>query len=253
MIKLYQFPHSHFSEKARWGLTYKGVPFEIVNLPRGPHAKMFEKMGLAGSTVPVIEDGETLLQGSAAILSYLDQAYPDPPLNVADKQVASEIMAFEADMDQAIGHHGRRYIYSIFLEHPALIKDLFMRGAGPIKRAAFPLLYPKIKKLIVDKLQITDSATAESEQILTTAFERLNARLADREYLFGDTLTRADITAAALTSLFTWPPEHEFDFPDERALPQEVKDFRAGLADQRFYHWGQELYRTHRHKCGRGQ
>ena len=246
MIKLYQFPHSHFSEKARWGLDFKHLPFEIINLPRGPHAKIFEKMGLAETTVPVIEDGETILQGSAAILTYLDQTYSDYPLNAADPETAQQVMEFEADMDQAIGHHGRRYIYSIFLNHPALIKDLFMRDAGPIKRLAFPLLFPKIKQLIIDKLQITESAAAESEQILSSAFDRLNARLADQDYLFGGRMTRADITAAALSSIFTWPLEHDFDFPDEATLPPEVKDFRASLSTQRFFQWGQDLYRMQR-------
>ncbi len=250
MIRLYQFPHSHFSEKARWGLTFKDLPFEIVNLPRGPHAKMFEKMGLAETTVPVIEDGETLLQGSAAILTYLDRSYPEIPLNLPDKDTAQQVMEFEVEIDQAIGHHGRRYVYSIFVNHPALIKDLFMRGAGPIKRAAFPLIFPRIKKLIIDKLQITADSTAESQQILIGAFDHLNARLSDQDYLFGGQMTRADITAAALSSLFTWPPQHEFDFPDEASLPQEVKDFRAELSQQRFFQWGLGLYRTRRHKSG---
>ncbi len=31
MIEFYQFPFSHFCEKARWALDYKGVAYRTVN------------------------------------------------------------------------------------------------------------------------------------------------------------------------------------------------------------------------------
>ena len=29
-MKLLEFPHSHYCEKARWALDYKGIPFEAM-------------------------------------------------------------------------------------------------------------------------------------------------------------------------------------------------------------------------------
>ena len=144
-LKLYQFPHSHFSEKARWALSFKGLDFDIINLPRGPHEKIFRDMGLAETSVPVLENGSDIIQGSGAILTYLDKNFPDRPLMPDDPKMREEILEFEAYLDNAVGHHGRRYIYSIFIDHPSLIKDLFMREAGSIKRALFPSLIPHDK------------------------------------------------------------------------------------------------------------
>ena len=243
-LKLYQFPHSHFSEKARWALSFKGLDFEIINLPRGPHEKIFRKMGLAETSVPVLENGDDIIQGSGDILSYLDEKFPDKPLMPNGSKRQGEILEFESYLDDAVGHHGRRYIYSIFLAHPPLIKDLFMREAGPIKRALFPLLYPAIKRKIHNKLNLSDAATQESRIELERAFATLNHRLEETNYLFGNQVTRADITAAALTAIFTWPEQHEFDWPDVATLPAEVTDFRNSLKDQRFFTWCQDMYKT---------
>ena len=37
MIELYQFPLSHFCEKARWALDYKSIAYRPVNLLPGFH------------------------------------------------------------------------------------------------------------------------------------------------------------------------------------------------------------------------
>jgi len=55
MLTLYQFPISHYCEKARWALDYKKLDYRKVNLLPGPHMKKTKK--LSGKTqVPVLEE-----------------------------------------------------------------------------------------------------------------------------------------------------------------------------------------------------
>ena len=104
-ITLYQFPASHFNEKARWGLDLKGAPHERVSLVPGPHAPRVKR--LTGRTeTPVLVDGEEVVAGSAAILARLEQRFPDPPLEPtlpAARERAFEIAReFDAEVGPAV-------------------------------------------------------------------------------------------------------------------------------------------------------
>ena len=66
---LYQFPISHFCEKARWALDYKGVPFQPHNLLPGLHMNTARRLA-SNTSVPILDHDGTVVQGSAAIISH---------------------------------------------------------------------------------------------------------------------------------------------------------------------------------------
>ena len=81
MIRLYTFTISHFAEKARWSLDYKGITYQQKRLVPGSHVPIVKR--IAPSTfVPVLEDAGRIIQGSSAIIDYVDKhqsrapAYP---------------------------------------------------------------------------------------------------------------------------------------------------------------------------------
>ena len=86
-LKLYQFAISHYCEKIRWALDYKGLNYETVNLLPGQHVKTIRKLTGEASSVPVLDHDGHVVQGSAAILDYLDQTFPEHPLTPADPDV----------------------------------------------------------------------------------------------------------------------------------------------------------------------
>jgi maleylacetoacetate isomerase len=61
------------------GLAYQAVPVHLVRSGGEQHAPAFRERNPAG-LVPVLEDGSLVLAQSLAILEYLDEAYPEPPL-----------------------------------------------------------------------------------------------------------------------------------------------------------------------------
>ena len=78
MTRLYTFTISHFAEKARWSLDYKAIHYQEKRLVPGSHFLIVKR--IAPSTfVPVLQDGGRIIQGSSAIIDYVDEHSPEPP------------------------------------------------------------------------------------------------------------------------------------------------------------------------------
>ena len=72
MTRLYTFTISHFAEKARWSLDYKGIHYQEKRLVPGSHVPIIKR--IAPSTfVPVLQDAGRIIQGSSAIIDYVDE------------------------------------------------------------------------------------------------------------------------------------------------------------------------------------
>lgn len=81
-MKLYTYYRSSASYRLRIALNLKGLDYEpvFVHLREGAHrAPDYLKINPQG-LVPALEDGGEVLIQSPAILEYLEDAYPDPPL-----------------------------------------------------------------------------------------------------------------------------------------------------------------------------
>ena len=93
MIELYQFPFSHFCEKVRWALDYKGVAYRPVNLLPGFHFRYLVKLA-PKTSVPVLRDGATVVQDSSAIIDYLDRRYANPALTPSKEGLNASIIPY---------------------------------------------------------------------------------------------------------------------------------------------------------------
>src|SRR2546429_7995075 len=102
MITLYQFQFSHYCEKARWALDYKGLAYAPKNLLPGLHMKVAQKLAPM-SSLPIIVDGESVVQDSTQIISFLDQRYPERALTPQDPKEAKEALEWEEYFDEEIG------------------------------------------------------------------------------------------------------------------------------------------------------
>ncbi len=84
MLKLYSYFRSSASFRLRIALELKGLPYEMapVHLLKGggeQHQPAYRAVNPAG-LVPALQDGNTVLTQSVAIMEYLDEAYPKSPL-----------------------------------------------------------------------------------------------------------------------------------------------------------------------------
>jgi maleylacetoacetate isomerase/maleylpyruvate isomerase len=84
MLRLYTYYRSSAAFRVRIALHYKGLAFESipVHLLRGggeQHSAAFGDRN-PSRLVPVLEDGDLTLTQSLAIIEYLEETHPTPPL-----------------------------------------------------------------------------------------------------------------------------------------------------------------------------
>jgi len=83
-MKLYTYFRSSAAYRARIALHYKGVGYEVVSkhlLREGGEHRRDDYLDLnPQGLVPAIEDEGVVLSQSLAIIEYLEERYPEPPL-----------------------------------------------------------------------------------------------------------------------------------------------------------------------------
>jgi maleylpyruvate isomerase len=98
MMKLYNFHASSTSYRTRIVLNLKGLAYEYipVRLDKGEHlsAAYGEINPMRG--VPTLEVGGNRLYQSSAIIEYLEEVYPDPPLLPKDSAARARVRALAA-------------------------------------------------------------------------------------------------------------------------------------------------------------
>lgn len=144
----------------------KGIACEevVVDLPGGAlREPAFRRLNPFGQ-VPVLEDGEVIIYESLAILEYLEERHPSPPLLPADpagRAQARQLMLASGD-----------YL------------------APPFKRWLARLFTPR------EQWDVADQERAREE--IGAHLDVLAGVLGDHAYLLGDMLTLADVAYAPL-------------------------------------------------------
>ena len=97
-MKLYNFFRSGTSHRLRIALNLKGLDFEYVAVDLrteehlGASFKALNPQGL----VPALVDGDLLLTQSPAIIEWLEERYPTPPLLPSNFQDRAKVRAIAA-------------------------------------------------------------------------------------------------------------------------------------------------------------
>ena len=101
-MKLYSYFRSSAAYRARIALNLKGLPYEYlpVHLVRDggeQHAPAYRSVAPEG-LVPVLVDGDTTVHQSLAIIEYLDETHPQPPLLPAGAAGRAAVRAIALDI-----------------------------------------------------------------------------------------------------------------------------------------------------------
>ncbi len=172
-MKLHNYFRSSASFRVRIALALKGLSYEYipVHLARGDH-KLPEYTGISSDgLVPLLEvDGERLSQ-SMAIIEYLDETHPQPPLMPADALGRAKVRAL----------------------------------AQSIACEIHPLNNLRVLKYLVRELKVEEAAKntwyrhwvrtgleSFERQLATLDTQRRQAGLQSSVYCWGDTPTLAD-------------------------------------------------------------
>ena len=236
---------SHYNEKVRWALAYKGVDHHRKASVPGLH--MLVALGLtrgAHKTFPVLElDGERI-GDSTAIIAALEQRYPEPPLYPAEEEERRHALALEDYFDEQLGPHIRLLAWHELLKDRERM-ERFASAQAPGPLARFGGAATQAARSFINlryRVQSGEAAETARRHVLA-ALDRLEHELGEREYLVGDRFSVADLTAAALFYPLVLPPEGPRQLSDP---PEGFERFRVPLARRPGYRWVQETYARHR-------
>lgn len=243
---LWQIDVSHFSEKARWALAWKGVEHRRRSPVPGAHmaVALWLTRG-AHYTFPVLSIDGRRIGDSTAIVAALEERYPERPLYPADTAERLRALRLEEHFDEELGPYIRQLAWYEFGNDPDRFAEL-MRQTTPAPLARFggaAAAYARAYTAL--RFRAADAERAETSRAkVLAALDRLEAELGDGEYLVGESFSVADLTAASLFYPLASPAEGPLD-PDSPAA-KGFEEFRAPLEGRRGVEWVREMFRRHR-------
>jgi glutathione S-transferase len=220
LIELYVSP---WSERLRWALDWKGLPYARREyLPIAGEAEHERATGL--TTAPVLlADGDVVGDSNAAV-DWLEAHHPEPPLVPRDPAERAAVRAFELAASETMAPAARAIAIGRW-------KAADVQPVGDHFAA---------------KYHWSPAAERQGTRLLHAFLGDLARATAERPYLVGDAFTRADLTVAAMLATAFGHPADEFYALDEQlrgilGLPlKKLPEFAPLRA------WRDEIYRRHR-------
>ncbi len=270
MLELYQFELSHFSEKVRLILDYKGLPYRKIEVT--PGLGQIDLFRMSGQRqVPVLKDGNDVIADSTAIAFYLDKKYPEKPILPLDAQARALTLMLEEWADASIALNGRAAMIGAFNQDAEFRKAFFptqtpdaiqslvngmpdsVRSLGSMVANGVPTVVKNMVGAVPGELLsiggtvagFGSNAVKSAKRDLAQNLEALSILLSEKPYLVTHHPTLADFAVAGLSMYIKFPSSPALNIPlplKDRGIP--------GLADDpayaAFFNWRDQLYLDYR-------
>lgn len=241
---LWHIEVSHFNEKARWALEYKGVPYEKRTPMPALHG--FSALRLTRGKqrrLPVMElDGERI-GDSTAIIAALEKRFPEPALYPEDPGERAAALNLEDFFDEHLAADVRRFMFEHTLDDVDAVVAAMMPNASETRKRVFRAMAPVGRRLVRADYSISAEKAELSVETIRAAMDRLERELNGGEYLVGNRFSVADLTGAALFTPLLAPAERPFA---PKSVSAPIAEFRAELEARPGGQWVHEIYRRHR-------
>ena len=247
---LWQLDISHYSEKVRWALDYKGVPHVRRSPLPGSHIPIAFALTRGAQRRPCRCCGWTAARSPTRpqIIAALEAQYPEPPLYPLDPEQRRRALELEDFFDEELGPHARLLPFHELTNEPGDVRRGRRRRRCPGRwqgetgwSASTPAPTPACASERDER-----SGAVRAREAIVAALDRLEAELeeGDGEFLVGDSLSVADVTAASLFYPVVVPTEGPLD-PD-LPRPPALERFREDISDRPGFIWVEETFRKHR-------
>jgi glutathione S-transferase len=190
-IAVYGIPGSPFLRSVEIALKEKNLSYQFHALAPGEHKQPEYLARHPFGRVPAFEHDGFAIYETQAILRYLDDVFPNPPLTPGNAKQ-------RARMNQVIG---------------IIEWYFFPKAAAPI--AFNRIIGPRLLGLPGD-----EAAVADAMPMARTCFAELDGLLGDQPYFGGDSICIADIMLAAQLDLFSECAEGRELMGGTSGLPQ---------------------------------
>lgn len=243
-VVLWHIEISHYNEKARWALDYKGIPHERrVPMPglhgvragvltRGRHRRL-----------PILDLDGRRVADSTAIVAALEQYRPDPPLYPDDPAERAEALALEDEFDERLAPPLRLLTWFHTLpDTDATIATLFT-SPSPGRERLLRLSAPVARRMVSLDYGVNEANATQAEATLRETMDLIESRIGPSGYLVGDRFSVADLTGAALFTPLIAPPQRQYAPP---SIAPGLASLREELTARPGGEWVHEMYARHR-------
>ena len=203
---LYHIEVSHYNEKARWALDYKGIPHVRKAPPPMFHTAWAFAM-TRSATFPVLKMNGDTIGDSTRIIEALERGHPEPPLYPSGPAERARALELEEFFDEELAPHIRRALFAEVTRDREAFAWVAAPTAGRAVHAGFKATAALAGPLLRMRYGIKPDTAEQGWEKTYAAMDRLESELDGREYLVGDGFTVADLTAAALFFPLVRPDE----------------------------------------------
>jgi len=178
-IEVYWGSGSPYAWRVLLALEYKRLPYTdlLLEFSRQEHkSPQMLQMNPRGR-LPVLRDGEYVCFESIAILYYLDQKYPDPPIFGADAEEAGTIMRVICEYQAYIEPHVSTITRAVFGGSADLRGEEVTRAMHAVASEARTIegRLSKSEWVVGDRFSAVDMVIFPGIQLLRRALERPSA------------------------------------------------------------------------------
>src|SRR4051794_21905751 len=236
---LWHLKVSHYNEKVRWALDFKGIPHVRRAAIPGRHERVAERLW-GGRTFPVLVLAGEAIGDSTRIIEAVERRHPEPSLYPVDPAERRRAVELEDYFDEELGPHTRLLVLHHLMPDAKLFLGTFASDVrGPqllAARAAFPRLRPRLR----ESFGIDEESVERAFGKVRIAGARFCAQLGRSGHLVGDTFTVADLTLASLLAPVVAP--EQFPYPQPQRGHPRLAPVREALAPSGLVDWTREIY-----------
>ena len=239
---LWHIEISHYNEKARWALDWKGVE----HVRRAPHPGLhaLKARRLTGRpTLPVLElDGEAI-GDSTRIIAELESRFPEPPLYPVDPDERARALEIEEFFDEQVAPNVRRLVFFHVLRSPGAATALAeVVHAGRVRAGVYGLALPLLRLDARRRYGVEAGQVSEAFEQVRAGLARIESGAGPDGYLVRGGFSVADLAAAALLAPLVRPAQLPYPVPQ---YPPALEEIRASLEGPAF-EWVRDMYARHR-------
>lgn len=237
MMKLYQAGMSTCTQKVRFVLEEKGLPWEgiAVDLHGAEnYSPEFRKIN-PKAIIPVLDDDGDIITESNNICVYLDEKYPQTPLMPASFKARSDVRVLLQLIDEQVHTDSSACTYA--MAFAARIRKTY---DTPEKLDAYLASMPDAGRRNSKREVIVNGADSKEFEVAVTRLaamlKHIDGLLQSSAYLVGDSLTIADIAYSPYMTRL----EHlkmDYMWSDKPAVAawfarlKETKGYQKGITD----------------------
>ncbi len=210
--------------------------YELKPLIPGTHVQILKPI-VSEAYVPVLQNGETVIQGSGAILDLVErQAFAEP--------ATEEEKEWENKIDTQIGKSLQTILYSFILEHPEIIGKLFQLTPLPKPVTVGPPEHFDLISLVLRKrYKVTPKNTEAVKEVFRQSTDELKKIYSERKFFNGKSFGRVDLTVASLLGNMVLPKECPCTpWLSSVDMPQPFIDWKNSLGAESLYQKVSDFY-----------